>query len=763
MTTITQVIIISVTTSVTLSLLAFLCMILFLKLRPQRVPVLQSQRALEEGDVSYNGNNPVNSSGAEQAPQTTSLSSPYSRSGAWEALSSTESVNRQTQDNQKKSCFLDVFSTRNSRRLQKNREGDIQLETLATNSAAVEQSTSKNEDAPASHDDKGFEGDAQNGNIKTNDTSTIKSIGTSSSAITMRRVSRETIKKVDDELPNDVPEPKRRSTGTIGRDPGSPPKQPVPPVPIHFLKKSYGKRDSALELSNMSLDTAGSSILNDESITACQDDKSLDTEKAISPTLGDFYTRITDSLDLASRSQGHTVLNRRSGPACSGKISEDVESPFRSVSAPHSNRSSLGHPVQEPSSRFDSAALQARRLSYPNQFKLVQAQSLETSRAALPQSQPLRPPSVYGSKGLVVPHNSQTSSLTLPARSTLRPTTGNSRLVGTRPSSALGFSPPKSRRNSVSSLRPPIGGPPTRRGHRRQNCVRIPIFAPINNSTGLAPTAEEPEEPTEPDAFQKSSSQLQTTACQPIPDLVAEAKSKALEEDQVAPPTVKRIVDAADDKISESSRSVKCETPTETPSRENRSSVDESSDSTVGKYTPSPCPQRFTAPRRSSLRVPPNTMSRLLTAVNNSNRGNITPPNLRFTRSNDRLTFQNETVMTEGNSLVASYESNSNNSCLLRPKSMRRKLATSWDSTQRRSTIKAVSPASSKHGADADSDDDSKADTTDSEDTPRPATSNSKDLEVANTPTPLKNDNPPFVRTPGSIYDQYGFLKEWKT
>ncbi|OJJ48416.1 hypothetical protein ASPZODRAFT_14554 [Penicilliopsis zonata CBS 506.65] len=280
------------------------------------------------------------------------------------------------------------------------------------------------------------------------------------------------------------------------------PDRPIPPPPpaVTLPNRFLSKNDSIMHLSSMSLDTADadSSILDDNFRVSLSE-----IAEFTSPHLPPCPTFIPFSAyDVGLHDRGRKSYTSSTGPTFPGYSSSDTRrmesentSPRRSLTARHpgySTERATAPPRRSeslsssPSKRHNSSIwgpqgmepppysnLPAHHLNLADPNMLVSSQGHMAQRYSMFESH--HDPFLNG----VSPRTQGVSASRTPSF-----TTPEGSLP--RPSDFSGRSP------LYSAMK---GNPGTRKGHRRQNCVRISIHPPVSFGRPVfSPMAEEPEE-----------------------------------------------------------------------------------------------------------------------------------------------------------------------------------------------------------------------------------------------------------------------------
>ncbi|KAL4787813.1 hypothetical protein BJX76DRAFT_317755 [Aspergillus varians] len=332
---------------------------------------------------------------------------------------------------------------------------------------------------------------------------------------------------------------------------GMAPDQPVPPPPCAYPPNRFhlSKSDS-LRYSSVSLETADSSILNDSRRTSTNFDSSL-TSPALPPCptfapyspndVGREYDRRSFVTNVAP------PIFPPNSPARKGRrVDSERTSPRRSLTACSPPRSS--ERISPPPRRSES--LSARE-SLDNSFKpyldLDHIPPLNTSGRSTgmpPRFGQMQRHSMHGStrrdndpfyNGIGTPHN----------------LTYTPYAPGRRASSFLSQEPTSQTPNALP--KPPLASAMKssghRKGHRRQNCVRISIHPPITFAgPAFSPMVEEPEEIEEIDIRRSEISDLSMSniSCNSSVSAISTMNRNSIHEVQTYRP-FSRIMEASND------------------------------------------------------------------------------------------------------------------------------------------------------------------------------------------------------------------------
>lgn len=290
-----------------------------------------------------------------------------------------------------------------------------------------------------------------------------------------------------------------RNGSVTAQTAGMAPDMPVPQPPVSFNRSyQYPRDDSLMRLSSLSLETANSSILDD----GMRMSMSVDGEFN-SPSLPPCPT-------FTPFSPYDIVIG--------GSVARDCASQRRSQSQRYSSSTARLTFASSDSYRRESGGFSPRRslttkespqpdwiAQLPRRSETVLSPSGSKTSLSHPSSRPVSvasgssPRAHYARQS----HRQQRYSMyeTRPAKEDpLQTTPGKGRALDDRPKSVQMQSPGRMRE---SPLRPPLpsamkSANGMRKGHRRQNCVRISIHPPITfGGPAFSPMLEEPEDVAE--------------------------------------------------------------------------------------------------------------------------------------------------------------------------------------------------------------------------------------------------------------------------
>ncbi|KAL4868528.1 hypothetical protein BDV12DRAFT_169615 [Aspergillus spectabilis] len=292
---------------------------------------------------------------------------------------------------------------------------------------------------------------------------------------------------------------------------GMAPDQPVPPPPCAYPPNRFRlSKNESIRFSSVSLETADSSILDDSRRTSANIDGNL-----MSPALPPCPTFAPYSANDVGReyerrsfaTNATPFIFPPNSPARRGqRVDSERTSPRRSLTACSPTRSS--ERVSPPPRRSESLSARQSRDPTPKPYldldHIPPLNTTSRNTALLPYFSQMQRHSMQGSprrdndpfyNGVGASHN----------------LTYQPRASGRRASS---FVPPETTPQTPNSHpKPPLTsalkGSGHRKGHRRQNCVRISIHPPITFAgPAFSPMVEEPEEVEERDIRRSEISDL---------------------------------------------------------------------------------------------------------------------------------------------------------------------------------------------------------------------------------------------------------------
>ncbi|KAL6235484.1 hypothetical protein BDW75DRAFT_209583 [Aspergillus navahoensis] len=301
-----------------------------------------------------------------------------------------------------------------------------------------------------------------------------------------------------------------RGGSITSQTPGMAPEQPVPPPPYAYPPNRFrlSKNDS-IRYSSVSLETADSSILDDSRRTSANIDGSL-----ISPALPPCPTFMPFSANDVGKEYDRRSFAANeapfifppNSPARKGQRVDERTPPRRSLTACSPTRSS--ERVSPPPRRSGSLSVR---------------QSLDSTSRPYLDLDHIPPLNTRNRTNGLLPHFSQMQRHSMHASpqrdndpfysgtDTLYSLTYHPQTAGRR---ASNFQPQEMSPQVSNGLpRPPLASAMKssghRKGHRRQNCVRISIHPPITFSgPAFSPMVEEPEEVEELDIRRSEISDL---------------------------------------------------------------------------------------------------------------------------------------------------------------------------------------------------------------------------------------------------------------
>ncbi|EEH21753.2 hypothetical protein PABG_03969 [Paracoccidioides brasiliensis Pb03] len=579
-----DVVVISVTCAVTVFLSVLLITVLCLRFRQQK-----------------NIHHSTNGRSRDLYPQSrgrfqSSIAFPYTGTRQWSAISSMENIPRQGSigipeppprlSTERRFLRTSVSSTRNSRRLQKKRSRDIPLESFVSSPAYESSSDIANIDS-FPHDAAELRADStpksrqqtQQPQQNDNKAEDVGGLITSWPQTTRKGSYYDITATMRGGPIAKAALAKRLSESILQQIPGSPPKQPVPPLPSLWPPgvPQLTRHDSML-LSNKSLDTAGSSILDDvASETGFVD---LEAARLLLPRTHERYGSAY-VWDLPSSSRGGSVSRISKAPsprrysstsASSHKHREERLSPRRSVS--------MHYPSYVPTGPWIQSSIHGEIKQPPC---IYDTNENKYSRVG----------------GEVKPGHGLASS------SILKPVTENRKNRGGRPQSSAGSESPTKRSRGADSPTLSISTKTTinsrKKGHKRENSGRVSISHP--GPAPLSPTFEESEEISR-------QATPQATASVSVPEEKASSKLPSAAADSQNPFDNDEH-NLADDEADTTPISAQCNPTTEEG---------------VSKASPTPIDEKPIIPRRSSLRRnSTSTRSQFLAQYQPTRSASITP------------------------------------------------------------------------------------------------------------------------------------------
>ncbi|CAI7604829.1 unnamed protein product [Penicillium glandicola] len=288
---------------------------------------------------------------------------------------------------------------------------------------------------------------------------------------------------------------------------------PPPPPPVAYPQErfSYVRNDSVMRLSSMSLDTTNSSILDD----GRNGPRSVDTDltSPISPS-GTFVPFSAADVGVKDGRRSFIATNTSIPPMHNFPLRSSSTTEPRHKSASLSPRRSLTtHHSRTSSGRYSGA---------PRRVDSMSSSNPPSRHASLRSGTPVghmgyqnSTPSDWRSSGSHMSSVPQVNQF--PNMLYENDQMPNDPFYVGSPGGGTLFHPVRSPRQAANNTKPPSpmpraspslkgalpsalkGGNPQRKGHRRQNCVRISIHPPMTfGSSTFSPTVEE-----EPEDFDK--------------------------------------------------------------------------------------------------------------------------------------------------------------------------------------------------------------------------------------------------------------------
>ncbi|KAL3489411.1 hypothetical protein BJX62DRAFT_208963 [Aspergillus germanicus] len=282
---------------------------------------------------------------------------------------------------------------------------------------------------------------------------------------------------------------------------GIAPDQPVPPPPCAYPPNRFrlSKNDS-VRFSSVSLETADSSILDDSRRTSANVDSSL-----ASPALPPCPTFAPFSANDVGKECNRRSLTANAAPfvfpanspARKGqKIETERASPRRSLTACSPTRASERvSPTPRRSESLSAKESRDEPKPYLDMDRIPPLNTTGRNTALLPHFSQMQRHSMHGSPRR---DNDPFYSGTGSSHSlTYNPHTSGRRASSFQPQDTT---PHRSSSHPKPPLASALKGSGHRKGHRRQNCVRISIHPPITfGGPAFSPMVEEPEEVEEID------------------------------------------------------------------------------------------------------------------------------------------------------------------------------------------------------------------------------------------------------------------------
>ncbi|OJJ83116.1 uncharacterized protein ASPGLDRAFT_459678 [Aspergillus glaucus CBS 516.65] len=323
-----------------------------------------------------------------------------------------------------------------------------------------------------------------------------------------------------------------RGTSLTTQTAGTMPDQPVPPPPPCAYPSNrfrLSRNDSSMRLSSLSLDTADSSILEDGRRTPMLIDSNFNSPAlppcpTFVPYSANDVGRLDRSFSTKSSLQGSFAFPSGSVELEAYRMERERTSPRRSLTArspshsmericpPPRRSESLSSTAPRRDPRF--ASLGNMPILYPSPNNIpAHWNGINYNSALLPHFSQIRRSSVRQH-----PPRESTDSLFSSTDNLLSVSESPSR----RSSNVVVHETPLSA-DSLPRLPPPSalkGGNGPRKGHRRQNCVRISIHPPITyGGSVFSPMAEEPEEHDGAASRRSEVSELSATNMSSLPSI----------------------------------------------------------------------------------------------------------------------------------------------------------------------------------------------------------------------------------------------------
>lgn len=467
---------------------------------------------------------------------------PYGRPNEWGLLASRESLVQSTADSEASSNFMEKarglrrslsqsLSRSHSARRSRSFVRPRRLSSLAPLKEATERASPppQDDDMPTSAVDGAFELPTERTPRHTPDRDEEISPSVDSSIRHMsgqwigahqRERSGSLFPVMEDNLQG-FEQGRPRGGSITAQSAGLAPEQPVPPPPSAYPPNRFrlSKNDS-IGLSSLSLETADSSILDDSRRASVGIDGDF-----VSPALPPCPT----FAPYSANDVGRMEYDRRSFLTSSSnvpapfifppnsparevqRVEPDRHSPRRSLTARSPSHSSgqVGPAPRRSESLSTTTTSQSRRESmYADLEQIPPLNTVTRNSALLPHFSQMQRHSIYGN-----PQREQDPFIA--SAHSVSGFIGNANAPGRRPNS---FSIQETHlQTSATHPRPPLpsamkGGSGPRKGHRRQNCVRISIHPPITfGAPAFSPMVEEPEEIDDGDRRQSEVSDLSTS------------------------------------------------------------------------------------------------------------------------------------------------------------------------------------------------------------------------------------------------------------
>lgn len=345
-----------------------------------------------------------------------------------------------------------------------------------------------------------------------------------------------------------------RGTSLTNQTAGTMPDQPVPPPPPCAYPPNrfcMSRNDPSIRLSSLSLDTADSSILEDGRTPMLIDSNFNSPALPPCPTFVPYSAndvgRLNRSFSTKGSLQGSFAFPSGSVELEGYRLERDRTSPRRSLTArsPSHSMERISPPPRRSESLSSSATKREPRFAslgntpvlYPSANNIpAHWNGINYNTALLPHFSQIRRPSVHRHR----PRESTDSLFSSTDNLLSVPDSSPSR----RSSNVIVHETPLSA-DGLPRLPPPSamkGGNATRKGHRRQNCVRISIHPPITfGGPVFSPMAEEPEEHEGADSRRSEVSELSATNLSSLPSVSTISIDGQNHHDRSRPPSYRRV------------------------------------------------------------------------------------------------------------------------------------------------------------------------------------------------------------------------------
>ncbi|KAJ5223400.1 hypothetical protein N7468_007942 [Penicillium chermesinum] len=447
-----------------------------------------------------------------------------------------------------------------------------------------------------------------------------------------------------------------RGASITSQTAGIVPEQPVPPPPPPTAfpsdRFSYFRNDSVMRLSSMSLDTTNSSILDDGRHRYAD---TTDLSSSIYPPSGGSYVPYSAN-DVGVWNGRRSFINTsmpplhnfpiRSSSTTEGQRKSSVEPP----SPRRSNTTTMSRNVSNASSRLSiiGAPQRTDSVSSSTVGRYPSVRSGTSGSGKAPQKSGRISWRNSGSHMGFVPELSQFKQVhsSQEGPSEDDPFTGDSpQLNGAQftmcsPRQATGSAPPSPMQRSNLSLRgaphPPSAMKSSntksqrRKGHRRQNCVRISIYPPMSfGGSACSPTVEEePEDLDEMEEVDLRESSVNTPSRPPsVPSSTTSPSplSKRTSRRNKPPPSTLGVL-AEEPQNTAGTGVAKKPNETETPKKESKLSDVFTSQSPTENLRPVESPSGENAPMWSIPELPSPIHELQLPSANGSPRRGVKGP-----------------------------------------------------------------------------------------------------------------------------------------